>query len=128
MNDALSAQDMLNAARQQISRFSPPDALSAQAAGAVIVDLRCEGDRMAEGSIPEAIPIPLSVLPWRADPTSEWRDDRIADRDKTLILVCNDGYSSSLATADLVQMGFTHAGDLDGGFRRWAASGLPVDR
>ena len=127
MGNPLSAQDLLNAARELIARFSPTDALAAQTAGALIVDLRCEGDRIAEGSIPQAIPIPYSVLPWRADPASEWRDVRIADRDKTLILVCNDGFSSSLAAADLVQMGFAHAGDLDSGFRGWVAAGLPVE-
>ncbi|MCP4248322.1 MAG: rhodanese-like domain-containing protein, partial [bacterium] len=127
MTDALSARDLLDAARQQISRYSPADAMTAQEDGAVIVDLRCQADRAAEGAIPESIPIPLSVLPWRADPESESRDDRIANRSLQLVLVCNDGYSSSLAAADLVRMGFRQAGDLDGGFRAWAAAGLPVD-
>jgi rhodanese-related sulfurtransferase len=128
MADPLSAQDLVDAARRRITRFSPAEALATQTTGAVIVDLRCEGDRVAEGTIPGAIPIALSVLPWRADPASEWRDDRIADRESTLILVCNDGFSSSLAAATLVEMGFPHAGDLDGGFRAWAAAGLPIDR
>lgn len=124
MTDALSAQDLLDAARRHISRFSPANALAAQAKGTILVDLRCEPDRVAEGVIPEAIPIALSVLPWRADPTSQSRDDRITNA--ALILVCNDGFSSSLAAADLVRMGID-AGDLDGGFRAWAAGGLPVE-
>ena len=126
MVNPLSAQDLLDAARRQITRYLPTEAQAAQATGTAIVDLRCDGDQATEGHIPGAIPIPLSVLPWRADPTSEWRDDRIADRNKQLILVCNDGFSSSLAAANLVQMGFIDVGDLDGGFRAWAAAGLPV--
>ncbi len=118
---------MLEAARRTISRFSPADASAAQEAGAVVVDLRCEADRVTEGNIAGAIPISLSVLPWRVDPASESRDDRIADREARLILVCNDGYSSSMAAANLVEMGFTRAGDLEGGFRAWAAAGLPVE-
>jgi rhodanese-related sulfurtransferase len=124
MTDALSAQDLLDAARQRIARFSPKDAHAAQSNGAVIVDLRCHADRVTEGAIAGAIPIALSVLPWRVDPTSESRDDRITDSE--LILVCNDGFSSSLAAAELVNMG-VNAGDLDGGFRAWAAAGLPVE-
>ena len=127
MGNPLSAQELLDTARRDIARYSPADALAALADGAIIVDLRCEADRLAEGAIPNALPIALSVLPWRADPTSPSRDDRIADRDARLILVCNDGYSSSLAASDLVRMGFTDAGDLEGGFRAWTAAGLPVE-
>ena len=127
MGNPLSAQDLLDAARRQITRHSPADTQAAQASGAIVVDLRCADDRKVEGSIPGSIPIPLSVLPWRVDPLSEWRDDRLTDRNRTLILVCNDGYSSSLAAANLVQMGFRHSGDLEGGFRAWAAAGLPID-
>ena len=126
MANPLSAQDLLDAARRQITRYLPTEAQAAQATGTEIVDLRCAGDQATEGQIPGALPIPLSVLPWRADPASEWRDDRIADRSKKLILVCNDGFSSSLAAANLVQMGFIDVGDLAGGFRAWAAAGLPV--
>jgi rhodanese-related sulfurtransferase len=127
MGNPLSAQDLLDAARRRITRHSPADTLAAQASGALVIDLRCTDDRTVEGSIPGSIPIPLSALPWRVDPLSEWRDDRLTDRDRTLILVCNDGYSSSLAAANLVQMGFRHSGDLEGGFRAWVAAGLPID-
>ena len=123
-----TAADLLDAARHRIQRYRPQEARAAQSAGAVLVDLRCAEDRGAEGAIPGAIPIALSVLPWRADPASETRDDRIADRSATLILVCNDGFSSSLAAAQLLEMGFAHAGDLEGGFRAWAEAGLPLDR
>jgi rhodanese-related sulfurtransferase len=126
VTEFLSAQDLLEAARRQIQRFAPVAAREAQAGGAIIIDLRCGTDRETEGSIPGAIPIALSVLPWRVDPASDYRDDRVTDREATLILVCNDGYSSSLAAAQLVSMGFTKAADLDGGFRAWVAAGLPL--
>ncbi|NNF10140.1 MAG: rhodanese-like domain-containing protein [Acidimicrobiia bacterium] len=124
----ISAHELVERARRTILRLSPPDAFTAQQAGAVLVDLRCAADRTGEGEITGAIPIALSVLPWRADPQSEFRDDRIADRSLTLILVCNDGYSSSLGAAWLAEMGFTKAGDVAGGFRAWSAAGLPVTR
>jgi len=127
MTDFLSAQDLLIAARRQIRRFTPVAAQEAQASGATIVDLRCRADREAEGSIPGAIPIALSVLPWRVDHGSDHRDERVTDRDATMILVCNDGYSSSLAAAQMVTMGFLKAADLDGGFRAWVAACLPID-
>ena len=122
----ISADQLLADARRTIRRYQPEEAHEALADGALLIDLRCDNDREAEGSPPGAIPIALSVLPWRADPDSEHRDDRIADRDATLVLMCNDGFSSSLAAADLKQMGFDRVGDIDGGFRAWAQSGLPV--
>ena len=128
MGRPLSAQDLLDDARRVIARYAPAEARAAQSEGAIIVDLRCAADRQAEGAIPNALPIALSVLPWRADPASDSRDDRIADRDARLILVCNDGYSSSLAASDLARMGFARAGDLAGGFRAWASAGLPIEK
>ena len=127
MGNPLSARDLLDAARRRITRHTPTQAHDAQSQGAIIVDLRCEADRTAEGSIPGAVPIALSVLPWRVDPASPSRDERLTGRDTTMVLVCNDGFSSSLAAAELIDMGFTHAGDIEGGFRAWAAAGLPVE-
>jgi len=124
MGNTLSARDLLDAARRRITRFSPEEALAAQASGTLMVDLRCDADRVDEGEIPGAIPVALSVLPWRVDPTSASRDDRITNSD--LILVCNDGFSSSLAAAELASMGI-EAGDVTGGFRAWAAAGLPIE-
>ncbi|RZV43534.1 MAG: rhodanese-like domain-containing protein [Acidimicrobiia bacterium] len=127
MGRPLSAQDLLDAARVRIHRHSPAQALQAQSEGAIILDLRCGSDRTAEGSIPDSLPIALSVLPWRVDPASPSRDERLTSREATLILVCNDGFSSSLAAANLIEMGFANAGDLEGGYRAWAAAGLPVE-
>lgn len=127
MGTPLSVQQLLEAARRDIYRFTPGQALVAQGSGAIIVDVRCWATREAEGAVPGAIAFPLSVLPWRADPDSETRDERIANRDAQLILMCDDGYSSSLAAGTLSRMGFHRVGDMDGGFHRWVADGLPVE-
>lgn len=122
----ISADQLLADARKTIRRYEPGAAHQAVLEGALLIDLRCESDRRTEGTAPGAIPIALSVLPWRVDPESDHRDDRIADREATLVLMCNDGFSSSLAAAELKHMGFEHVGDIDGGFRAWARAGLPV--
>ena len=127
MGEGRSIRELLETARSAIDRYTPAQALEAQAAGAIIVDVRCADDRANEGDVPGAVAFPLSVLPWRADPDSGTRDERIADRDAHLILMCNDGYSSSLAAQTLKQMGFGRVGDMDGGFHAWAAQGLPVE-
>jgi len=105
---------MLAQARTRIRRYTPaevrddPDLL--------VVDVRSSDERERTGAIPGAKPVPLSVLPWRADQTSEWRDDELAGR--RLCLVCTHGQSSSLAAAQLVELG-VDAGDLVGGYEAW---------
>jgi rhodanese-related sulfurtransferase len=94
----------------------------------VLVDTRSDGDVRAEGRIPGSVYIHRNVLEWRCDPSSGFSDSRVDRLETPLIVVCNDGYSSSLAAASLVDIGFAHAGDLIGGFRGWVAAGLPVER
>jgi rhodanese-related sulfurtransferase len=120
-------EDRLDRARKRIDRFEPAEAHAAAAQGAVIVDTRCNDDVCREGRIPGAIHVPLSVLEWRCDPGSEDADDRLTDLDRQIIVVCNDGCSSSLAASSLRDLGFRQAGDVIGGFRGWASAGLPVD-
>ncbi len=120
--------EVLEAARARITRYSPEAALAAARDGAVIVDTRSSGDVDREGRIPGSVYIHRNVLEWRCDPSSGHSDPRVSDRDMPLIIVCNDGYSSSLAAASLVELGFSRAGDLEGGFRAWAKAGLPVER
>jgi rhodanese-related sulfurtransferase len=67
-----------------------------------------------------------NVLEWRLDPASDARDERAPGLDEQVILMCNEGYQSSLAAATLQQLGFARATDLDGGFQAWRAAGLPV--
>ena len=120
--------EMLDAARRRIRRYSPQEALAAAEAGAVLIDTRSSDDVEREGRIPGSVYIHRNVLEWRCDPSSGHADTRVSDRERTLIVVCNDGYSSSLAAASLVELGFANAGDLEGGFRGWARAGLPVTR
>jgi rhodanese-related sulfurtransferase len=122
-------EELLAQARAQLGhRPTPQEAHAAAAAGeAILVDVRA-GDVLArDGSIPGAIHHQRTVIEWRADPDSEWRDDRIADLDAPLILFCSQGYASSLAARTLREMGFTRATDMDGGFDLWKSQGLPVE-
>jgi rhodanese-related sulfurtransferase len=113
---------MLAEARSRIVRYAPAEAAAAE--DVLLVDLRTERERTLQGTIPGSKHVPRSVLEWRADPTSEWHDPELAGR--RLVLVCAQGYSSSLAAASLVELGID-AGDLDGGFEAWSSSGLPVE-
>ena len=122
----MTVDDLLREARAQIDRLSPEEAAREAGSGAVLVDTRCSEDRAREGSIPGSLHVPRSLLEWRADPTCDQCDDRIADLEARLIIVCNDGYSSSLAAANLHRLGFRRVADLVGGYRGWVAAGLPT--
>jgi rhodanese-related sulfurtransferase len=119
--------DLLEEARSRLSRLTPREALAAQAAGAILVDVRGDDQCREGGSIPGAIRIPRNVLEWRVDPASRTCDHRIAHLDAVIIVVCQQGYQSSLAASMLQALGFTRATDLDGGFEAWRAAGLPIE-
>ena len=124
---AATVDDLLLQARAMLPhRPSPAEAFRAQASGALLIDIRGDDQRRAGGLIPGAIVLPRNSLEWRCDPASRWRHPAITGRDVHLILICHEGYQSSLAAATLHQLGLTHATDLDGGFAAWAAAGLPV--
>ena len=120
-----SIDDLLAEARARLTRLSPRDALAAQASGALLVDTRSERDRGAEGAIPGAIVIERTVLEWRLDPSSATSIPE-ASYDAYVVIVCSDGYSSSLAAATLQELGIARATDMIGGFRAWKIAGLPV--
>ncbi len=124
----LTIGNALAAARSRIDRLTPAAALAESAAGAVLIDTRCQESRDRDGIVPDAVHIPLSVLFWRLDPTSASADPSVADPDRRVILLCAHGYSSSMAAATLRDLGFGRATDVDGGFEAWVAAGLPVDR
>jgi rhodanese-related sulfurtransferase len=119
---------MLDDARRGLERLEPEAAYHAQAGGALLVDTRCAELRREDGVIPGSVHVPLSVLYWRLDPTSEYSDPALADPHRQVILVCAHGFSSSLAAATLRQLGYARATDVAGGFEAWAAAGLPVAR
>lgn len=124
MTSAIDAR--LAAARSRLRRLRPEQALAAQRDGAVLVDIRPEEDRRREGRIPEALVIHRNYLEWRFDPTSEAALD-IAAPDLRVVVFCNEGFTSSLAAADLQDLGLPGATDLSGGYRAWKAAGLPTE-
>jgi rhodanese-related sulfurtransferase len=121
-----TAAELLAEARAGLRRLGPHEVQAAAHAGALVVDTREADVRYVEGAIPGSIHVPLSVLEWRADPASETHDPRFDRLDRFVVVVCSDGYSSSLAAARLQQLGYANATDLDGGFRAWKAAGLPM--
>ncbi|MEA2436573.1 MAG: hypothetical protein QOF65_1129 [Thermoleophilaceae bacterium] len=120
-------EDLLAEARTRIDRVSPADAASEMADGALLVDIRSESQRAQDGAIPGAIYHPRNVLEWRMDPASGASDPAVGGVERRVIVVCNEGYQSSLAAATLREIGFTRAADLAGGFQAWRGAGLPVE-
>lgn len=118
-------EGLLATARSRLHRLDAQQAFAAQQAGAVLVDIRPEASRRADGAIPGAVIIDRTVLEWRLDPASPDRVDWTSG-DAEIVLVCNEGYSSSLAAATLQDLGLTKATDLIDGFRAWRAAGLPT--
>ncbi len=127
MADRQTINELLESCRARIDRFGPAEAKRAADAGAVLIDTRCAEERAATGVIPGSVHVPLSVLFWRLDPASGYDDPRLADLERRVILVCADGYSSSIAAATLRDLGFARPADLDGGFAAWQAAGLPIE-
>ncbi|MFB9907928.1 rhodanese-like domain-containing protein [Allokutzneria oryzae] len=121
----MSIEKFLDEARAELDRLEPEQALAAQRDGAIVVDIRPHSNREAEGEIPGALPIERIHLEWRLDPASEHRIPDVRP-DSRVIVVCNEGYASSLAARDLHRVGLPGATDLVGGFRAWRAAGLPV--
>ncbi|MDQ6681705.1 MAG: rhodanese-like domain-containing protein [Chloroflexota bacterium] len=119
--------DLLESARARLDRLDPQRAAEAVAHGALLIDTRCADDRRRTGTIPGSVHVPLSVLFWRLDGTSGHSRSELADRSREVILMCADGYSSSLAAATLQDLGFPRSTDVVGGFNAWVASGLPVE-
>ena len=123
----LTIDDLLEQARRRLDRVTVAGALEAVRGGAVLVDIRSEAHRARDGTIPGAIFHPRNVLEWRCDASSGYDDARLSgDLGRRIVLVCNEGYQSSLAAATLQDLGFARATDLVGGFQAWAAAGLPV--
>jgi rhodanese-related sulfurtransferase len=124
----LTADELLAEARRALRRLEPLEAASAISAGAVLVDVRSERQRERDGVVRGSVFFPRNVLEWRCDPASPARDERVSDLGVRLIVMCDEGYQSSLAAANLQRLGFEHATDLVGGFQAWRSAGLPVSR
>jgi rhodanese-related sulfurtransferase len=124
---ARTIDELLADARTRLTRLDPHEAAAAVRDGALLIDIRSESQRAADGVVPGAIFVARNVLEWRCDPSSEHRDPRIDGRERQLIVMCNEGYQSSLAAATLHELGLTRTTDLAGGFQAWRAAGLPVE-
>ena len=112
--------DVLVAARGRLpGRVQPGDLAAAMAAGALVVDTRSEAQRRSDGELPGAVVVERNVLEWRLDPASPHRLDDAGDRRRTIVVVCDEGYASSLAAASLQDLGLVNATDLDGGYQAW---------
>ncbi len=117
--------ELLAHARAGITRLTPGQAFEAASNGALLVDTRSEGDRERSGVAPGSIHIPLSVLLWRLAPDSAWRNPHVGATDRKLVVICEHGFSSSLAAASLVELGLD-ASDVIGGFDAWLEEELPT--
>jgi rhodanese-related sulfurtransferase len=121
-----SIDDVLTAARARLRRLDAYATAGAQAAGALLVDIRPVEVRRRDGEVPGALIVDRNVLEWRLDPTSPHRLAAVTGYDQPIIPLCTEGYASSLAAAALQDLGLANATDLEGGFVAWATAGLPV--
>ena len=124
-DDVVTVDQLLAEARAKLVRLTPAQARDAVSAGAVIVDIRPADQRERDGRLPGAHVIPRNVLEWRLDPRCEHRDPDVARTDRQVIVVCDEGYQSSLAAATLRRLGLD-ATDVIGGVQSWRAEGLPL--
>jgi rhodanese-related sulfurtransferase len=122
-----TVDDLLEAARARLARVSAREALEATSRGAVIVDIRSQDQRRAHGVVPGALWFPRNHLEWRFDPTSEWAHPAVSDSETRVVLMCAQGYATSLAAVTLQDMGFVRTTDMVDGFDGWRAAGLPVE-
>ena len=121
-----SIDQLLADARSRLDRLDPARAVAAAADGAVLVDIRPEAQRREHGEIPGSLIIERNVLEWRFDPRSDARLPIADSYDLRVVVVCQEGYTSSLAAAALQDLGLHRATDLAGGYAAWRAAGLPT--
>ena len=119
MTDLPAIDVLLEHARSGLDRVQPERLAEELAGGAILIDIRPVEQRQRDGDLPGAIVIDRNVLEWRLDPTSPHRLPIATDTDVRFIIVCNEGYSSSLAAATLQELGLRLATDLVGGFQAW---------
>ncbi len=123
-----NVDEVLEKARRRLQRVTAQQAAAEQANGAILVDTRTLEQRTRDGQIPAALVIDRTVLEWRLDPSSPSHIAQARDHGIRVIVICAEGYSSSLAAASLQDLGLVNATDVIGGFEAWEAAGLPVER
>lgn len=123
-----TVDDLLAAARLRLDRVDVEGLADAIADGALVVDIRPVENRSTEGELPGAVVVDRNVLEWRLDPASAHRIPEAVDHEVHVVLVCNEGYQSSLAAATLQDLGLRRATDLVGGYRAWRSLGAGAAR
>ncbi|MBM7808809.1 rhodanese-related sulfurtransferase [Geodermatophilus bullaregiensis] len=123
---ARSVDELLAEARARITRVTPAEAARRVAGGAVLVDIRPQSQREADGEVPGALVVERNHLEWRFDPESDARLPEATGYDVDVVVLCQEGYTSSLAADALRSLGLAEASDVVGGFRAWVADGLPT--
>ena len=123
---ARTIEELLEQVRSRIDRVQPTEVLRRVADGALLVDTRPHEQRTRDGAVPGALVVDRNVLEWRLDPASPDRLPQVTGYDLEVIVLCNQGYSSSLVADTLRTLGLRRAVDVVGGFEAWAALGLPV--
>jgi len=126
--EAPTVDDLLVAARAGGERVTAAQASEERARGvAILVDQRTLEQRREHGDIPGATRMSMTVVPWRLDPQSPWKIPAVTDHDARVIIVCQEGYSSSLSAAWLRALGMRNVADVEGGFDAWRDAGLPIE-
>ena len=123
---ARTIDELLERVRARIDRIQPAEAARRLVAGALLVDTRPVEQRDRDGEVPGAVVVDRNVLEWRLDPASPYRIPEVTGYDREIIVLCNQGYSSSLVADTLRALGLRRAVDVIGGFEAWVALGLPV--
>jgi rhodanese-related sulfurtransferase len=121
-----TVHELVEQAAARIERLEPAAAQAAMGEGAVLVDIRSDSDRERDGIVPRSLHVPRTVLEWRLDPDSAWRSPHAPGLGERVVVLCDHGFSSVLAAATLVDLGFAGAADVLGGFAGWREAGLPV--
>jgi rhodanese-related sulfurtransferase len=123
---ARTIDELLERVRARIDRVQPAEAARRLVAGALLVDTRPVEQRDRDGEVPGAVVVDRNVLEWRLDPASPYRIPEVTGYDLDVVVLCNQGYSSSLVADTLRSLGLHRAVDVIGGFEAWAAAGLPI--
>ncbi|MCG5432291.1 sulfurtransferase [Mycobacterium sp. MYCO198283] len=116
--------EVLSTARRRLHRLRPEDVPAALARGALLVDIRPHAQRLREGEVAVALVVERNVLEWRLDPTSDARLPQATGDDVEWVVLCSEGYTSSLAAAALQDLGLRHATDVAGGYHGLVAAGV----
>ncbi|WP_327740273.1 rhodanese-like domain-containing protein [Streptomyces nojiriensis] len=122
----IGIDELLERVRAGYTRVDAREAYAASRAGALLVDIRYQALRERDGLIPGALVVERNELEWRLDPRGSHRLPEATSHDLQVVVICNEGYASSLAAASLHALGLHRATDLTGGFQSWKSTGLPV--